>query len=294
MAEIISVASGKGGVGKSFFSSNLAMSLSATGKKVLLVDGDLGGANLHDFVGLKAPGTGLYDFLKEGSRFEDIIRSTPAGIDFIGGTGDVLGMAHITNYEKLKILNRLKILEYQYIIMDLGAGTSYNMIDFFNAADKKIMIMNSEPTSLENSYGFLKIALYRKVEQILRKDYKFADICKKIRSKSMNFPSLFSIKEAVREADPSYVPKLDEIARAYKTGMVLNMIKTKKELNVFYGFEAVAKKYLSIDIEKIGFIPYDVKVSESIKQLRPFYTSLTGRDLNACIDDIRQQLIAKL
>ncbi len=294
MAEIISVASGKGGVGKSFFSANIAMSLTAAGRRVLLVDADLGGANLHDFVGLKLPGTGLYNFLKESFRIGDIIQKSPAGVDFIGGTGDVLGMAHITNYEKLKILNRLKTLEYEYVVMDLGAGTSYNMIDFFNSADKKIMIMNSEPTSLENSYGFLKIALYRKVEQLLRKDYRFADICKKIRSKSMNFPSLASIREAVREMDPAYVPKTEEAASSYKVGIILNMLKTRKELNVFYGFETVAKKYLSIDIEKIGFIPYDVKVSESIKLLKPFYTSLVSREVNSCIDDVRQQLLAKL
>jgi flagellar biosynthesis protein FlhG len=294
MSEIISVASGKGGVGKSFFSANVAMSLMAAGNKILLVDADLGGANLHDFVGLKLPGVGLYNFLKERSTIDEVIQKSPAGVDFIGGTGDVLGMAHITNYEKLKVLNRLKSMEYDYVIMDLGAGTSYNMIDFFNSADKKVMIMNSEPTSLENSYGFLKIALYRKVEQLLRKDYRFSDICKKIRSKSMNYPSLGSIKEALRAIDASVNVKVDSVASSYKVGMILNMLKVKKELNVFYGFESVAKKYLSIDIEKIGFIPYDIKVSESIKLLKPFYTSQISRDVNACIDDIRKQLLSKL
>jgi flagellar biosynthesis protein FlhG len=156
------------------------------------------------------------------------------------------------------------------------------------------MIMNSEPTSLENSYGFLKIALYRKVEQLLRKDYRFSDICKKIRSKSMNYPSLGSIKEALRAIDASVNVKVDSVASSYKVGMILNMLKVKKELNVFYGFESVAKKYLSIDIEKIGFIPYDIKVSESIKLLKPFYTSQISRDVNACIDDIRKQLLSKL
>lgn len=294
MAEIISIASGKGGVGKSFFSSNLAMSLQAKGKKVLLVDADLGGANLHDFVGLKVPGVGLYNFLKENATLGEVIKKSPAGVDFIGGTGDVLGMAHITNYEKLKVLNRLKVLEYDYIVMDLGAGTSYNMIDFFNSADKRIMIMNSEPTSLENSYGFLKIALYRKIEQLLRKDYRFADICKKIRSKSMNYPSFASIREALRDIDHNFIPQLDDIATNYKVGMILNMLKTKKELNVFHGFETVAKKYLSIDIEKIGFIPYDVRVSESIKLLKPFYTSYISTELNSCFDDVARQLLAKL
>ncbi len=294
MAEIIAVASGKGGVGKSFFSSNLAMSLKTAGNETLLVDADLGGANLHDFVGLKVPGKGLYEFLKEKIDINSVIAKTPAGVDFVGGSSDVLGMAHITNFEKLKVLNRLKKLDYKYIILDLGAGTSFNMIDFFNFADKKIMIMNSEPTSLENSYGFLKVALYRKIELHLRKDTKFSDICNKLRSKSMNYPNIDSITKALIQVDSTGTGEIRKIVDDYKIGTVLNLVRTRKELNVFYGFESVTKKYLGINIEKLGFMPYDISVSESIKLMRPYYINNMRSDVAKCIDDIRSHIITKL
>ncbi|MGE4268625.1 MAG: P-loop NTPase [Deferribacterales bacterium] len=294
MAEIIAVASGKGGVGKSFFSSNLSMSLKTAGNETLLVDADLGGANLHDFVGLKVPGKGLYEFLKEKIDINSVITETPAGIDFVGGSSDVLGMAHITNFEKLKVLNRLKKLDYKYIILDLGAGTSFNMIDFFNFADKKIMIMNSEPTSLENSYGFLKVALYRKIELHLRKDTKFSDICNKLRSKSMNYPNINSITKALIQVDSTGTGEIRKMVDDYRIGTVLNMVRTRKELNVFYGFESVTKKYLGIDIEKLGFMPYDISVSESIKLMRPYYINNMRSDVAKCIDDIRSHIITKL
>ncbi|WP_303851653.1 P-loop NTPase [Seleniivibrio woodruffii] len=294
MAEIIAVASGKGGVGKSFFSSNLAMSLKTAGNETLLVDADLGGANLHDFVGLKVPGKGLYEFLKEKIDINSVIAKTPAGVDFVGGSSDVLGMAHITNFEKLKVLNRLKKLDYKYIILDLGAGTSFNMIDFFNFADKKIMIMNSEPTSLENSYGFLKVALYRKIELHLRKDTKFSEICNKLRSKSMNYPNIDSITKALIQVDSTGTGEIRKIVDDYKIGTVLNLVRTRKELNVFYGFESVTKKYLGINIEKLGFMPYDISVSESIKLMRPYYINNMRSDVAKCIDDIRSHIITKL
>lgn len=294
MAEIIAVASGKGGVGKSFFSSNLAMSLKTAGNETLLVDADLGGANLHDFVGLKVPGKGLYEFLKEKIDINSVIAKTPAGVDFVGGSSDVLGMAHITNFEKLKVLNRLKKLDYKYIILDLGAGTSFNMIDFFNFADKKIMIMNSEPTSLENSYGFLKVALYRKIELHLRKDTKFSEICNKLRSKSMNYPNIDSITKALIQVDSTGTGEIRKIVDDYKIGTVLNLVRTRKELNVFYGFESVTKKYLGINIEKLGFMPYDISVSESIKLMRPYYINNMRGDVAKCIDDIRSHIITKL
>lgn len=294
MSDVIAVASGKGGVGKSFFSASLAMSLKDSGKKILLVDADLGGANLHDFVGIKVPGKGIYNFLKEKADIGEVIIETSVGVDFIGGSGDVLGMAHITNFERVKIINRLKELNYDHIILDLGAGTSYNMVDFFNVADKKIMVMTPEPTSLENSYGFLKVSLYRLIEQLLRKNHKFSNICKILRSESMSFPTVDSLKSAVEAVDKTYVSKIDKITKEFKIGMILNMVKLRKELNVFYGFSNVSSKYLCINIEKLGFIPYDSIVSDSIRSLKPFYLNNRNSHAAGCLDDIRQRVLAKL
>jgi flagellar biosynthesis protein FlhG len=294
MAEIISIASGKGGVGKSFFSSNVSMSLKYAGNDILLVDADLGGANLHDFIGLKVPSMGLYEFLKDKVDISKVITKSPAGVDFIGGSSDVLGLAHITNFEKLKILNKLKKLDYKYVLLDLGAGTSYNTIDFFNFADKKMMMMNPEPTSMENSYGFLKVAMYRKIELHLRKTPDMADVCKKIHSKSMQFPNINSIYKEVGAISQQSLDEVKEIVENYKVGIILNLIKSRKELNVFYGFESVTKKYLGINIEKLGFMPYDSGVSDSIKLMKPFYVNNIKSDVSKCIDDIRSHILTKL
>jgi len=294
MAEILAVASGKGGVGKSFFSSNVSMSLKYAGNDILLVDADLGGANLHDFIGLKVPGLGLYEFLKDKVDISKVITSSPAGVDFIGGSSDVLGIAHITNFEKMKVLNKLKALDYKYVLLDLGAGTSFNTVDFFNFADKKLIIMNSEPTSIENSYGFLKVALYRKIELHLRKNPKAADICKKLHTKSMQYPNVLAIFKELQVADQNALDEVRGIVDEFKVGIILNLIKTRKELNVFYGFESITKKYLGINIEKLGFIPYDISVSESIKLIKPYYLNNMKSDVSKCIDDIRSHIITKL
>ena len=294
MSKLISIASGKGGVGKSFCSSSLALSLSAAGYRTLLVDADLGGANLHNFVGLKVPGIGLYNFIRERSELKDVIVKSPAGVDFIGGSGDVLGMAHITKFEKIKILTNIQELDYDYTILDLGAGTRFNMVDLFNVADIKIVVMSGEPTSIENAYGFLKVAIYRHIERFLSKRWDFEDINKKLRSKSMNFPNVESIIEATAQIDKDIAAAITTFVASFKPGMILNQVKFKRELNVFYGFESVVKKYLSIDIEKLGFLPYDEKVSECVKLLKPYYLRFPDSETVGCIDDIRDQMIAKL
>lgn len=293
MAKLISVASGKGGVGKSFCSSSLAISLNASGHKTLIVDADLGGANLHNFVGLKVPGVGLYNFIREKSEIEEVIVKSPAGVDFIGGSGDILGIAHITKPEKLKIITGLQLLDYEFVILDLGAGTSYNMIDMFNVADVKLLVMSGEPTSIENAYGFLKVALYRHIERFLSKRWDFEEINRKLRSKSMNFPGVQSIISAVGAIDQSVANAIRAFVRDFKPAMILNQVKHKRELNVFYGFESVVHKYLDINVEKLGFIPYDEKVSECVKLLKPYYLRFPDSETKGCIDDIRDRMLAK-
>lgn len=294
LAEIIAIASGKGGVGKSFFAANLSMSLNQINIPTLLVDGDLGGANLHNFVGLKAPGKSIYNFIKEKVPIDDIILQTPAGVDFVGGAGDILGMAHINNFEKIKFLNYLKRTNYKYVVLDLGAGTSYNMIDFFNFAEKKLLIMTSEPTSIENSYGFLKVSIYRNIEKFLISDKRFENICKRIKSRSFHYQKVDDILADIATVDVKVKEKVKDIISNYKAGIVLNMLKFKKELNVFYGFENVSKKYLGISVEKIGFIPYDINVSESLKRLAPYYKTLEDKSFREFFDDVRDTIFQKL
>jgi len=294
VTKIIAVASGKGGVGKSFFSANLAISLNNKGFNTLLVDGDLGGANLHNFVGLKVANVGIYEFLKNKLDIKEIIIKTPAKVDFIGGASDILGMAHITNYEKLKIINTLKRLNYNYVVMDLGAGTSYNMLDFFNFADKKVIILNSEPTSIENSYGFLKISLYRVIEKLIKNNPLLEKVAVRLKSRSKNYKRVEDILEDIKGYDSNYVDKVKELISSYRVGLVLNMLKFKKELNVFFGFETVARKYLNIQIEKLGFIPFDTEIQESLKRLEPFYYYSDNRFIKERFDEISDKVISNM
>lgn len=93
--------------------------------------------------------------------------------------------------------------------------------------------MNSEPTSIENSYGFLKIALYRKIERHLFKDPRLENICSKLRSRSMNYQRVDDILEELDRIDRKISEEVLEIVSEYKVGLVLNMLKFKKELNIF-------------------------------------------------------------
>src|SRR5690606_11456795 len=166
--KIWAVGGGKGGVGKSLVSANVSICLALMGHKVISVDLDLGGANLHTCLGLPIPSTTLSDYIAgKVSRLEDLLVSTPiANLKIISGAQDELGMANLKNMHKNEILHKLQQLDADYILFDLGAGTAFNTIDFFIHADKGILVVLPEPTSIENTYRFIKTVFYRRLKTI--------------------------------------------------------------------------------------------------------------------------------
>ena len=166
-SSIIAVGGAKGGIGKSMFSTNLGIYLSSLGKKTVLVDLDLGGANLHLYLGEWSLKYNINDYLnKSVPSLNDIMVSTKYGPDLVGGGSSQLGSANIHFSRKLKLLRGIKQIEADYIIIDLGADTSYNIIDFFIAADHGIVLTTCDPASYLDAYNFIKVALFRKLNRI--------------------------------------------------------------------------------------------------------------------------------
>ena len=163
MAYIIPVAGGKGGVGKSIYSLNIAVTLAKQCKKVILVDLDLGGSNLHTLLGLKNNQAGLGTFIaRQEEDFSNLLQATGIpGLQFIAGDCLFPGTANMDFFTKKKILTNLEKLNADYIILDLGAGSSYNVIDFFLTSYKGTLVVTPELTSILNAYSFLKSTVFR-------------------------------------------------------------------------------------------------------------------------------------
>ena len=159
---VISVTSGKGGVGKSNVVSNLAIALSAQGKKVLLIDADLGLGNLDVLLGL-SPLYNLNHVLNGDKSIMDILIDGPAGIKIIpAGTG-AQELTNLGQHEKLKLLDELDMLEEQFdfLIVDTEAGISENVTYFTVAAQEIFVVVTPEPTSITDVYALIKLLATR-------------------------------------------------------------------------------------------------------------------------------------
>jgi len=149
--EIWAIGGGKGGVGKSFVATNLAVCMARQGRRVVVVDGDLGGANLDTLFGCPRPTRTLSDFLdRRVERLADIAMPTGVeGLALVAGDSDTLGSANPAHAQKLKLIRHLRAMPCDLVIVDLGAGTSFNTLDLYLAADVGVVVTTAEPAITE-------------------------------------------------------------------------------------------------------------------------------------------------
>jgi flagellar biosynthesis protein FlhG len=154
---VVVVTSGKGGVGKSTMALNIALSLCAAGKKVVLMDADLGLGNIDIMLGL-VPEYNLYHMITNKKSLRDIIITGPDNLKIIPGGSGISELANLKDEQLRRILVELGTLdgEYDYMIIDTGAGISNNVTSFLLASDDVIVVTTPEPTSLTDAYGVIK------------------------------------------------------------------------------------------------------------------------------------------
>ncbi len=154
---IIAVTSGKGGVGKTNISTNMGIAYAKMGKKVIVIDADLGLANVNVMMNI-IPKFNLYHVIKKQKKLSEIIIDTGYGIKLIAGASGFSKIANMTSDERESFIQELYTLaEADIIIIDTSAGVSKNVLGFVAAADEVVIVTTSEPTAITDAYGMIKI-----------------------------------------------------------------------------------------------------------------------------------------
>ncbi len=165
--QVISITSGKGGVGKTSFTVNLAYHLQKLGKTVLILDADLALANIDIILG-ERPKYNLLHLLSGEKNINEIIWESKYGIKFIPASSGFEELANLSKEKQVQILNALQEIYYRFDIMliDTSAGISENVINFCLASDKTLVITTPDPTALADSYAISRIILTNKPEYL--------------------------------------------------------------------------------------------------------------------------------
>lgn len=258
--QIIPIASGKGGVGKSLLSANLAITLGQAGKKVILADLDLGASNLHLVIGQVAPKRGIGTFLTGESDFEDIVQPTEyENVSFIAGDSEIPGLSAIKSFQKKSLIKKLKSLDCDYLIIDLGAGTHLAILDLFLLSPQGIVVSAPTVTATLNGYLFLKNIVFRLMSTSYKKDSEGAKYLAKLRSDSASLQRLYIPKliETLRQVDPTSTAVFEERMKQFHPRLVMNMIDEPKDADKALKIRRSCQQYLGLDVESLGVIYRD-------------------------------------
>lgn len=271
---IIPVASGKGGVGKTFLTANLAIALAEMGHSTIVIDMDLGGSNLSSFLGLpnRFPGTG--DFLRaRTAELEELLvpTSTP-NLKFIPGEGRTPFLANIPYAQKLRLISRIKILPAEYILLDLGAGTAFNTLDFFRITPYGLIITTPEYPAVMNMLAFIKHFFLRTIVRSFVKNQPVLDLLRSTFMQPMTAQQLTLevLRSKISAIDTEAGEVLASLCKKYRPMVVFNMGEDPDEMKIAGQINKSLKNILSLEVDYFGFIFNDSAVRLSVKKQTTF------------------------
>ncbi|MEL3907474.1 MAG: P-loop NTPase [Treponemataceae bacterium] len=259
--QIIPIASGKGGVGKSLFAANLAVALSQAGKTVILADLDLGASNLHLALGMHRNEHGIGTFLTGNSSFEEIVLPTNyKNLRFIPGDSELPGFAALKIYEKKKLISNLLKLEADYIILDLGAGTALGILDFFLLSPQGILITAPTVTAILDAYLFLKNIVFRMITTSFPRKSSGNAYLAKLQEDVQKMQRLYipHLLQELKKVDPKNCAKLEAKLNSFKPRVVINMVEKPDDADMVLKLRNSAKQFLDVDLEHLGIISKDM------------------------------------
>lgn len=258
--QIIPIASGKGGVGKSLLSANLAIALGQAGKSVLLVDLDLGASNLHLVLGVASPKSGIGTFLTGQTAFDEIVLETSyPNVFFIPGDSEIPGLTALKASQKNTLIKNLLKYDADYLILDLGAGTHLGILDFFLMSAHGIVVTAPTVTATLNAYLFLKNTVFRLMYSCFKKGSPAHEYLENLKKDSSSLRKMYipRIMEEIAKIDPENAEKFRFRTESFHPRLVMNMIGDPKDADKALKIRRSCKEYLNIDLEHLGVIYRD-------------------------------------
>ncbi|MFO7850569.1 MAG: P-loop NTPase [Spirochaetia bacterium] len=296
MNTILPVAGGKGGIGKTIFSANLGVALAQLGKTTVLIDLDLGSSNLHTCLGIKNrhPGIGSYIYKKADSLQSLIVETDVPSLFFIPGDSLFPGTANLPFFTKQKILKEIDSIPADFVILDLGAGSAYNTIDFYLSSSSGIIMSTPETTSILSAYSFLKNTVYRLLFRSFKAKSTERDIIKHfvsepIEESSGSFNDLIPLLQEHSEESAEHARS--QLASFYPR-VVLNIGSSNKDFAIGGKLREIASKNIGIGMEYIGFLPAEANISRSILERTPYILLNPNSPFSSAIATVARKISA--
>jgi flagellar biosynthesis protein FlhG len=278
--KILPVASGKGGVGKSVLVANLGISLASFGQRTVLVDLDLGGSNLHTYLGMKNRHRGIGNFISDRAlSFADVKMRTPyPNLDFVPGDVLVPGTANMSHAQKRSVLKNIEKIDADYILLDLGSGSHFNTLDFFLMSNSGLLVSTPQAPAILNAYGFLKNAVFRLLQQTYSGHKGITGFLSEIVKEQQpnSTPSIRTILDGIRKINKREAKRGEQAIAELKPSIVISMADRPEDMEIVQSLRTLIEQNLAVEPICLGFLYYDYIVREAVTDTVPL--ALVGRD----------------
>jgi flagellar biosynthesis protein FlhG len=287
------VGGGKGGVGKTFLSANLAISLARSGYRVIAIDTDVEGPNLHTLVGVKNPARTLADFIaaRETNLLRLIVATPTENLGLIAATQGNLAGAAPEAQRRADLLAGLRRLPCDFVIVDCGAGAHAATLDYFLVSDDGLIVVHPEPTSVENAYTFVRAAFYRRMQAALQKHDVRALVREAMDQRNARgIKTPLDLLREVEQMDPEEGQRFVETMRRFRPRVVVNEVATAEDVKLGFSIASVCRRFFGIDADYIGYLNRDPAVREAVKQRRALFDVAPDGDAAVYLRRIARKL----
>lgn len=209
---------------------------------------------------------------KEVVSLEEVVVPTAEkNLGLISGAQDSIHAANLSYAHKLRLLHGLKKLDAEYILLDLGAGTTFNTLDFFTFAHTHVIVVTPEPTSIENAYRFIKSAFYRRLRQNGPDSYIRSIVDQVMHPKNeMGIRTPKALVDYLGTLDPSYQLFVEQELKLFRPQLIFNQIRSEGDVRLSQAMADACLRHFGIHLEFLGYLPHHLHVEQSVTLRQPF------------------------
>ncbi|MGE5186013.1 MAG: helix-turn-helix domain-containing protein [Acidobacteriota bacterium] len=302
---VVAIGSGKGGVGKSLVAANVGIFLATLGKRVTLVDGAFGVPNLHLFAGVPRPTRSLYEALETGAPLAELAVPTHVpGVRLVAGTMDPPRVADPSPDAVRALVDQLRLLPADYVVVDLGPGMARATLELFVEADISLVVAVPDPTSIELMHRFVKAAFLARLDRLGLAELGEL-VARAPREIEGGSPSALEIYlSAVAslperpEAEPGGprpaggIHELRAAILGFQPQLVINCARSKSDMELGRAVASVARRRLGTPLRYLGHLEYDEAVWASTRRRRPLLIEHPETRVAKCFERVARGVLA--
>jgi flagellar biosynthesis protein FlhG len=270
---VVTIAGGKGGVGKSVVAANLAVLVARTGASTVLVDADLGAPNQHTFFGCERTPHTLQDFVegRVASLEETFVPTGIAQLSLVAGQAGVPSAANPPHARKLKLARAIAGLDAEVVIVDLGAGTSHNVVDLFLLGHVRLLVVAPQLTSVQNAYALSKTALLRAFGGLAMNPAQQDAVAQAFERRALS--RIDQGIATLATTEPALAARCRRATRGFSMRVIGNLIDGPKGPPVVEALSHMMRDYLGIDAPVVALVPRDEAMHRSVNRREVLATS---------------------